>query len=60
MRLASSKFTPLRFIIVCTSFFAASSRPWRESPASTLALRSKAEDERPASMSSRKELGRRV
>jgi hypothetical protein len=59
-RRASSKLTPLLFMIVCTSRFAASSSPCRESPASRFAFKSKAEDESPASISSRKEVGRRV
>jgi hypothetical protein len=60
IRLASSKSTPRRFMMRITSFLPASSSPCRESPASTFPERSNADDERPASMSSRKEVGRRV
>ena len=59
-RRASSKSTPLLFMMACTSRLPASSSPCRESPASRFVLRSKAAEDRPASMSSRKEVGRRV
>ena len=59
-RRASSKSTPLLFMMACTSRLPASSSPCRESPASKFVFRSKAAEDRPASMSSRKEVGRRV
>ena len=60
IRLASSNPT-LRFrMIFWISFLLASSSPARESPAATLPDRSKAEDDRPASMSLEKEEGSRL
>jgi hypothetical protein len=56
--LASSKPTFFLFIMRNTSFFPASSRPCLESP-STLPVRSKSLECKPASMSSRNEVGRR-
>ena len=57
--LASSKLTLLFFIIFWISRLESTSRPERESPAATLAERSKAEEEKPDSMSALKEVGRR-
>jgi len=57
--LASSKLTLLLFMIFWISRLLVLSRPARESPAATLALRSNAEDEKPFSMSEEKDEGRR-
>jgi hypothetical protein len=57
--LASSKLTLLFFMIFWISRLESTSSPERESPAATLAERSKAEEEKPDSMSALKEVGRR-
>lgn len=57
--LASSKLTLLFFMIFWISCLESMSSPERESPAATLAERSKAEEEKPDSISALKEVGRR-
>jgi hypothetical protein len=51
--------TLLFFIILWISRLLSVSRPARESPAATFALRSKADEEKPDSISDEKEEGRR-